>query len=77
MCFSESAGFKLPTDMKADVTDLWLDASEEQKKTLKTVFEKAAPLNAGDFSERGTDQTGGDGSAQDIARRQGFRDPSV
>jgi hypothetical protein len=66
MCFSESAGFKLPTDMKKDVTDLWLDASEEQKKTLKTVFEKAAPLNAGDFSERGTDQTGGDGSAQDL-----------
>lgn len=66
MCFSESS-FKLPSDMKDEVTTLWLNASEEEKATLKKVFEKTAPLlSANDTREMGTGGGGGQGNAQSL-----------
>ncbi len=65
MCFSENA-LKLPTDMKGEMTDLWLNASESEKATLKKVFEKTKPmLDANDQNERGSNEAG-NGTAQDL-----------
>lgn len=64
MCFSEGS-LKLPTDMKKDVTTLWLNASEEEKATLQKVFEKAAPMiDANDTKQLGTGQGDGQGDAR-------------
>ena len=66
MCFSETEGLKLPTDMKGEMTTLWLNASEEEKATLKKVFENTKPmLDANDTSRRGSAEAG-TGTAIDL-----------
>lgn len=64
MFFSEANGLKLPTDMKSGVTDLWLNASEEEKETLKKIAENSKPLlEANDQRQLGTDGGAGQGNA--------------
>lgn len=67
MCFSETNGLKLPTDMKSEITNLWLDASEAEKATLKKIFEKTpSMLNANDRTEMGSGSGDGAGDAQSL-----------
>jgi hypothetical protein len=66
MFFSETEGLKLPTDMQKGLTDLWIDASEEQKETLRNVAKNSKPmLDANDKRENGSNDSG-NGTAQDL-----------
>jgi hypothetical protein len=66
MFFSEADGLKLPTDMKKGITDLWIDASEEQKETLRNMAKNSKPmLDASDKNEAGSNEDGA-GTAQDL-----------
>jgi hypothetical protein len=67
MFFSESVGLKLPTDMKAETTTLWLNASEDERATLKKIADNSKPMiDANDTREAGTASGAGQGNAQSI-----------
>lgn len=57
--YSASEGFKFPQDLKNDLVDLYVSASDKQKETLDKVFESATPIKK-------ADEMGAQGSGQEF-----------